>query len=443
MATTEKFTSINVNATSTVTESCDKEKPVVQFSDLSVSTMTCAGSFAKEPETATNNLVNIFAIAKYLPLDDVIIGIKLVYAAGESAILRGACKLSKKNKDFYNQVTFNLRLNEKSLLSYKLFHNGAIQLTGAHSKEEAAAGCNYLLNKLENFTNIISIQLAKIDNGLLVSHDHLVYTWDGCVLGYLHPKNGIYLCGEYVDQSSLDTDDGNYTVLVSKKWDNHTKAIYSMDGQFVGRKRLLFNTGIGKTIYRKQFEVKHDRIYYNNTIIGQQTIELEEFATSVLKECLTRRQKFINETGKIIQQFRAFKQRDLIKPSITVDDIKVHNINARFEGSFRIYRDILWQCLVNQGISAKYDSCGHLGVNIRYHHPLEMEVAKSERGKCPCPKNSKLTKKKCSNCKIVSMLCFVSGKIVITGLKSLEDAQDVISFIKDFYIDHYEEIRQK
>src|SRR3978361_1155010 len=73
-----------------------------EFTPLLVSTTTVTSVFKSN--------INIVDIAKYLPLDDAIIGIKLVYAGGSSTIIRGVARISKKKKDFYNQVTFTLRL---------------------------------------------------------------------------------------------------------------------------------------------------------------------------------------------------------------------------------------------------------------------------------------------------------------------------------------------
>ena len=121
------------------------------FSDLKVSTTTVTSNFP--------HVVNIIDLAKYLPIDNVIVGIKLVYAGGSSSVIRGVAKISKKAKDFYNQVTFTIRLpmNGESplelestdaneilkmaqnsiLVSCKIFHNGTLHLTGTHNLDEA------------------------------------------------------------------------------------------------------------------------------------------------------------------------------------------------------------------------------------------------------------------------------------------------------------------
>ena len=126
------------------------------FTPLLVSTTTVTSIFKCS--------INIIDIAKYLPLDDAIIGIKLVYAGGTSSIIRGVAKMSKKKKDFYNQVTFtirlpintfgNSRLEDKTsiLASCKIFHNGTLHVTGTRTLEEATNASNLLLHRLRNFT---------------------------------------------------------------------------------------------------------------------------------------------------------------------------------------------------------------------------------------------------------------------------------------------------
>src|ERR1044071_765655 len=111
------------------------------FTPLKVSTTTVTSLFPCP--------VNIVDLAKYLPLDEVIIGIKLVYAGGNSSIIRGVAKISTKAKDFYNRVTFTIRLPlrkevigeedvaQSILVSCKIFHNGTLHVTGTHDLDEA------------------------------------------------------------------------------------------------------------------------------------------------------------------------------------------------------------------------------------------------------------------------------------------------------------------
>ena len=417
----------------------------ISFSELTVSTMTCAGSMARNLNETRNDLINIFAIAKYLELDSTIVGVKLVYAAGMSSVIRGSCRLSKRKKDFYNQVTFSMRLNDSSTLSYKIFHNGAIQLTGAHSKLEALQGCNYLIKKLDEMKGIKSISLASSNGGLLMGHDHLFYTWNGRIIGYNHVKNGIYINGEYLVESPMQYEmSPTYSVLESKKWTRSIKKIYTMDGEFLGTKKLVFKTGLPENMYRKEFEIIQNKIVYHNTIVGEQVFTLEECALDLLKSAEHNRKTYVYPTNKILHDYTALRKRDELKTEgLVVDDITVYNVNARFEGNFRIYRDKLWECFVKNGLTARFDSCSHLGVNLRYHYIPDSPVTGEFQGQCLCPKNPQATiKTKCGTCKIVSLLCFVSGKIVVTGLKSIEEAQFVGAYIKKFYVEHVDEIVQ-
>jgi hypothetical protein len=111
---------------------------------------------------------------------------------------------------------------------------------------------------------------------------------------------------------------------------------------------------------------------------------------------------------------------------------------VRFCANFRVFRDNLWKCLGDNGYVARYDSTSHVGVNVRYYwDPLATEPIKMEdRGKC-IHKNVL-----CEKCKVVSLLCFVSGKVVITGLKTRTEAESVAEFIEWFYKTHYASIAE-
>lgn len=411
------------------------------FTPLFVSTMTCVSAISKNPSNATSNLINIFSVAKYLDLDSTIVGIKLVYAAGRSSIIRGTCRLSRRKKDFYNQVTFNVHLNGTSLLSYKLFHNGAIQLTGAHSVDEAAEGCNYIISKLSNMVGFKEIELASIDQGLFISHDHLIYSWNGHIIGYLHDKNGIYMFGEYLEFGNVR----DKVVLVSKKWVNHAKGVYSLDGISLGKLSLSFRKGITKSIYRKSFEIIKDRVSYRGQDIGSLNMDLVDNFDELVLDCFSKRERFIYPRKSVIHDYSTFRNRDLVRTEgVTCDDIRVYNLNSRFESNFRIYRDKLHECFIKNGYVSRWNSETHLGVNLRYHYLPDTTVDKEDRGICRCAKKSSSSiKNKCSHCKVVSLLCFVSGKFVLTGTKNLVEAQKVADFISDFYTRHYDEIRER
>ncbi|RKO85024.1 hypothetical protein BDK51DRAFT_32215 [Blyttiomyces helicus] len=202
----------------------------VAFTPFRVSTTTVTGSF--------DSFVNIVDIAKYLSIDDVIIGVKLVYAGGYSSIIRGVARLSKKMKDFYNQVTITIRMP-----------------IDRDDRTQASM-------LIENFQLVKMIAIEKNsppELRLLTSHDHLLYSSNGTCIGW-------------------KMDD---RIFVSNKWVNNSKNVYSLDGVKIGEKRLLFDTEAPRN-----FEVKYGCIYSLNKIIGTEVnifylrIDLENIFTN-------------------------------------------------------------------------------------------------------------------------------------------------------------------
>jgi len=399
------------------------------FTPLLVSTTTVTSIFKCS--------INIIDIAKYLPLDDVIIGIKLVYAGGTSSIIRGVAKMSKKKKDFYNQVTFtirlpintfgNSRLEDKTsiLASCKIFHNGTLHVTGTRTLEEATNASNLLLHRLRNFTGMKMISLVE-KMPFLATHDNLLYDVKGATIGWYTTEensnsNTIYLKNEYVSLDNLLLGEDKFPVFVSNKWTNNTKHIYTLDGEHLGKRILYFNQDIA----RRHFDVKFGYIYAGNKIVGKEVTEYEENYLQILKDSEYYR-KYLVEKKLLIHRFNSFNDGE-VPQDFVVDDFCTHMINMFFKAPFKICRKRLHKTFLNNGYYSRFDP-SNAAVNLRFHYnPVTMADPK-ERGKCS------LVHERTCNCKDISVSCFNSGKMNITGLATLDQGQIVYDFLKDFFI---------
>lgn len=401
----------------------------IKYSNLQVSTATCAGSLVVDPEQHNGHQqVNILALAKWIQLKKPLIGIKMMYAGSKGKIVRGTCKPSKKAKDFYSQVTFNAFVNN-SMLSYKLFHNGAFQLTGAHSVDDAIQGINALLAQVKDIDGLYEITL-KCSEDILISHDDIVYSIKGDPIGYQCDDNDYYINNEHVELSE------DRRTLKSKKWSHNQKNIYTLDGQFLGTTKMHFAKGITKTILRKNFAIQDDHIIYDNKIIGHLKTEWAHEADQseqLIKDSIDNRQRYLPENATtLISNVKVFPNGNG-KQRVTEDDVKIFNVNVRFDVNRKIYRDVLWSHLVHRGYNVRFDSMTHVGVNFRYHYLDSIEDSQKDpetQGKCTCPDRLNM---RCNNCKIVSILCFSSGKVVVTGLKTIDEAAVIADFITRVY----------
>lgn len=406
----------------------DEEVEDEDFSPLLVSTTTVTSVLKSQ--------INIVDVAKYLPLDDCVIGIKLVYAGGASTIIRGVAKMSKKKKDFYNQVTFTIRLplfgirtdNKTSILvSCKIFHNGTLHITGSHDLDEAKRTANLLLERLIAFKGARMISL-KPDVPFLNSHDHLLYSTSGYLIGWSNDKF-IYLVNEYVVLDNLIISDCRYPVFVSSKWIDNKKTIYNLDGAVIGNRYLSFNMDIAK----RHFDVQFGCIYSGKNIVGKEKVEFSEDYLEKLQSCELRR-LYLQQNKAIVHCFSAFPNASY-PPEFNEGDFIVHMINTFFKAPFSVSRNALHATFLNNGYYSRFDPCSNAAVNLRFHYSMSSATKEEDYGKCT---NVHTTK---CGCKQISVSCFKSGKMNVTGLATIKQGHIVYNFIKRFFIEHKERIK--
>ena len=424
-----------------------------KFSELRVSTTTVT--------SVLKSSINIIDIAKYLPIDETIIRIKLVYAGGSSTIIRGLAKNSKKKKDFYNQVTFTLRLpvpeeiheNGSIIVSCKIFHNGTLHITGTHNLIEARLAANILINKL---CSLKGARVISIDKNVpfLKSHDNVLFSTKGDIIGW-NNEEIIYLKNEYVKLDTLvfelseeeadeKDDERRVPVFVSFKWIANKKNIYNLDGDKIGERVLHFD----KEISKRHFEVDLGYIYSGHNIVGKEKTEFVENYMELIDSCDKYRKRFL-DIGALVHCYTAFpdlsnddprksdtKQKLKMMtehPKLEENNFKTHMINTFFKAPFTICRTRLHKTFIDNGLYSRFDPCSNAAVNLRFHYDLSAPAnVRKQNGRC-----SDAHKRNC-NCKDISVSCFNSGKMNITGLSTLEQGYVVYEFLKEFFIEHKE-----
>ena len=414
-----------------------------EFSELKISTTTVTSSVPVP--------INIIDVAKYLPIDEIIIGIKVVYAGGNSSIIRDVAKMSKKAKDFYNQVTFTIRLpfgdtegfcgeTPSRLVSCKIFHNGTLHITGTNCLEEATKASNLLLERLKKLNDRKMISIRN-DVPYLLAHDHLLYNSTGRNIGWINLINKeastkdsqtkIYLKTEYVVLEQLDvqneihdTTDPFYVFVSAKCADNRRK-IYTLDGDEIGTKCLQFKLNAP----RRHYDVKFGHIYCGNKIIGNETIQWNTDCLSKLQSS-KRYIDYLKEKGILLHHVSAFPQNSQMPVHFENEDFNVHMINMFFKAPFHICRKRLHKAFVDEDYHSRFDPCSHAAVNLRFHYNNLTMSQPENVGKCV-----KIFDRPC-NCKDISVSCFNSGKMNITGLATVEQGFLVYDFLKEFFTKH-------
>ena len=374
--------------------------------------------------TATADLgcpVDIVAVAKHLPLSRVVAGTKMAYAGGARLIVRGDCKVPRGRTGFPNQASLLLDIPQHHRVHAKIFHNGRMQIAGPKSMEEALAAWETALCALVSCDGIVMVDVSVGESGLISGHDDLLYSTKGEVIGWaMH--DGKYFVRESV---RLETIAGR-SCFASANYRNGSKVIYSLDGEKVGEKKLVFREGSA----RRKYTVENGNIFSGRVIVGAEVVSVSDTWTACVSADLAARQK-ISALGKIAHCYRALKE----KPAVPrMEGLSVHMVNAFFESPFRIIREELHKAFIADKFYSRWDPCVNPGVNLRYY---DNPLAQQDPGKCPC-KNRGL----CCSCKIISVRCFNSGTVILTGLRDVNQVSKLFRFVSSYYASHADVIQE-
>ena len=111
-----------------------------------------------------------------------------------------------------------------------------------------------------------------------------------------------------------------------------------------------------------------------------------------------------------------------------INDIKLDIvlINSDFDVGYLIDRDVLYRHLIDMGIYVTYEPCMYPGVNIKYYYNNNQC-----NGICDCCTQCNGKGNGCGDgqCKKVTIAVFHSGKIIITGGRSIDQINTSYVFI--------------
>lgn len=369
---------------------------------MEVSTITCTCKI--------DDYVDIISIGKYLECDQEILGIKLVYA-GDVKIIKGTAKPSKKKHDFMNQCTLTVRNQEgvSFITSVKVFNSGVVHFTGVKSLEQAQIALEILKNKLKTVSGFRVIKLAQSDI-LLLSHDNLVFGSKGQVIGYKNSRTGaLYLTPP--QEKSIEVEiielKGKLFFQTVKYFDN-CKYIYTVTGVKIGVRRLIFYS-VRKP--KRNHQIISGYVLLRGTIIGKEEVSFDNQIYDIEQEHIYQLNNLI------LHQYSA------IKATTTTTNFKIHMINGYFKVPYKFTNSKLHEHFINQGYYSRFDPCAPSSVNLRFHY----NKVTNYNGKCPIENKTACT------CTDISVLCFASGKINVTGLQLLEQGKVIHAFIMRFF----------
>lgn len=374
--------------------------------DFKVTTMTICSDFLNEK-------IDLFNISKYIPIDQDILGIK--YDFGGKCMVRGGYGTSKMTKsNFYNQVSLMMRncSTKGGVLNVKLFGNGAVQMTGCKSTENALVAMSKLRQSLVNICKETEeIMLSKDDNGIYIDKDNFVYsTKYKRVIGY---KTDVYMIG-----NKAYTIDEKTGMFISCKKNHGVAEIVDFDGVVVGTKRLKISKGV-KRIYKNNVSTRtiDDVVFFSNENV---TIVLGHYVYKMKNDKWkndTQVQKSLDEV--LLHEYTKSPFYGVAPEQQEKFDVQIHCGNVTFDLKRTIDRQFLTEEFLKRKYICKFNPQIYAGVKLTFKIPVD---SKTLDGLCKC--NNKCT------CGKVTFLIFHSGKVIATGFKDEAQMAPVIASFK-------------
>lgn len=130
--------------------------------------------------------------------------------------------------------------------------------------------------------------------------------------------------------------------------------------------------------------------------------------------------------------------KSVIDKEIVLSNYKIALINSDYDCGFSIQRDVLYDLLLNDiKLSVTYEPENYPGVKIQYFWNNTKTGICNCKVKCVGKGNNDM------NCKKVTISVFQSGKIIITGAKSLEKLHDAYNFANNILYNNIFKIIKK
>lgn len=199
-------------------------------------------------------------------------------------------------------------------------------------------------------------------------------------------------------------------------------------------------------------------------------IEIDKLLDNHIDNYLLKKNIDISEMSRDLKvgKIEEFEDsKEIYSKSIEFDDISFNPIeivliNSDFKVNFKIKRNVLFNILQQEyGIVATFDPGIYPGINCKYYwnsmNDKDIKNGIKKEGVCYCPDytNCECTKKMCgcecngkgkgvgiNDCKIITIACFQSGSIIITGARQIKQIEDCKNFIVGVLRKHYSLIKK-
>jgi TATA-box binding protein (TBP) (component of TFIID and TFIIIB) len=272
--------------------------------------------------------------------------------------------------------------------------------------------CNYVCNDL-SINNVEEINLPK----------NVTISTMSCTC-----KLGVLIKLENIDKFMKLTEEDIITIKYNGKVRSLDKNVLKKRKKKKKTTKNFFNqltTEIRPSTHKK-INVK---IFKNGSLQMTGCKSINDCNT-VLNHLINRLKKVYAqiENNKIVE-YPFIEDINDIK-NINVRKFKIDMINSNFDIGYKINREILYNLLLKDKVTCRYEPCIHACVNIKFQPENQPHLDGNSNSSKDGPKK-------------VSIFVFQSGNIIITGAKNEEQIMESYKYINNILLINKDKIERK
>lgn len=411
-----------------------KSSVVPKPSELELIVITC--------DVSLNMNLNLNLIGRLLPIDDEIIGVKLLNVCSRGKVKNKQARdpqlkekkkkdgtkkpEPKKRKDFSNQCTIVIKPpNSDNELNLKLFGNGKIVITGGLNKEEGYEAVKILRDKIK-----------PLEDDYQIRHSTQIKNYFDDADKYIKYMNKYYLI--FLKIFAL------YGIDIDLKLD------LILNKKRIKKYQMIHNLGHLHEVDLMELDIEH--LIKNKLLMSyKDDLDLEKFLKmiqvfDICHHYFTDKNlsaKLDDLEDPIHQLIGKLYNGDLVRLPVTFDvdqfnqpiEVRIQNYNTIFMCNFHIDRkkftEIMNTNYKHKICSAKFEPTLYQGINTKYISRVccsDSCVSSGKKKVSLCP------------CKEISFLIFQEGKIIITGGREWSQILDGYQVITQILRDEYDTV---
>ena len=383
-------------------------------------------------------------------------------------------------KVFNNQITLVYKYWGFKKINIKIFSNGKLQMTGIQDPEwETKYVGNYLIKLLKTMKYKVLTKKSLISN-YGKNLDYITY-WDknenkvnyrrrnistfdirnliGIGLKYNYEATKWY--------SDSDLDEFYQTIIAFSKthYNSMKNSKDKLRNKYDYPQEFRIKLIQSLQMYNKLIKLPAKYLNIDDDNFQDLIIELvdkiseifKNYEKKILKLQKTDRNfvkvindKYKNEIKRQINIFEEIKDypdilefdNELYTKEFTLNNIKIELINSDFNTRFNNNLSVINTLLKDNYKIYRYyqPNNRYAGVIVKFmYNEKYLDTSKYKIGRCYCPENCAITKKK-RNCTIITISIFRPGSIIITAAKNIKQLKYTYNFINTFIQTHYQDI---